>query len=429
MIEQMQYCNAASRRVWRPIPLVAALALTLTLFLLTVGAVTATAQTYRVLYTFQNSGPNGDAPLAGLLRDSSGNLYGLTTEGGDTSLSACNHYGCGTLFKLTPSGQYSVLHTFTGGADGWPLETWGSLIADSLGNMYGVSAINGIYGNGVLFQMTPSGTFTIRHSFASYPTDGTGPQFTLYRDPRTFAVELYGTTFGGGAYGDGTVFLQGGSSFESDRILHSFNKTDGFGPQAGLTPDAAGNLYGTAGQGGSSNCGVVFKLSPSGQYTVLYNFACAPDGNLPGPVVLDAQGNIYGGTWTGGDIHAPGCFPAGCGILYKLTPSGQYTILHTFHFTEGAVPNQMLLDANGILWGTTSHGGSNYGVIFKLDPNDQTYTVVYTFDGEANGGTPYDGLIEDSQGNFYGTTNSGGNTGCGHNQWDCGVIFEFTPAQ
>ncbi len=115
------------------------------LLLLTFVAQTAAAQTYTILYTFQG-GTDGGFPNAGVYRDSSGNLYGITNTAGNRN--DCNDYGCGTVYKLTPSGQLSVLHTFTGGADGWPNATWGSLIPDPAGNLYGVASIGGLRDNG-----------------------------------------------------------------------------------------------------------------------------------------------------------------------------------------------------------------------------------------------------------------------------------------
>ena len=172
----------------------------------------------------------------------------------------------------------------------------------------------------------------------------------------------------------------------------------------------------------AGGCGTLFKMTRTGGFTVLHHFTCAPDGYIPGSLIMDAQGNIYGDTMEGGDPLA--CPFYGCGIIFKLTPSGQYTILHTFHNTEGGVPNEMMLDANGLLWGTTAGGGAhNNGVIFSIT-TDGAYTDRYDFQGGMQGGVPYSGLIEDAQGNFYGT-NGGGILHCV--QSGCGMIYKFTP--
>jgi len=388
--------------------------------LLTFAAQTAVAQTYTILYTFQG-GTDGGFPNAGVYRDSSGNLYGITNTAGNRN--DCNDYGCGTVYKLTPSGQLSVLHTFTGGADGWPNATWGSLIPDPAGNLYGVASIGGLRDNGTVFQVTPSGGFTVRHTFPSSNNDGLGPQFSLLRDATTGLI--YGTTFNGGAHNFGAVFVLSNAGIGADIVVHSFDFSDGAFPQGSVASDGQGNLYGTAGQGGTDNCGVAFKMRTIGTgYTVLHNFACAPDGYFPGSVVLDAQGNMYGGTQEGGD--APACPGFGCGIIFKVTPSGQETILHTFRGPEGAVPNELMWGADGNLWGTTAGGGTHdQGTIFKITTGG-TYTDVYNFEGGLNGGVPYAGLTQDPEGNFYSTV-GGGIMAC--IQSGCGMIFKFTPPQ
>ncbi|MFZ0793039.1 MAG: choice-of-anchor tandem repeat GloVer-containing protein [Candidatus Korobacteraceae bacterium] len=399
----------------------AAIAAFAAVLLLTLAAQTAAAQTYTILYTFQG-GTDGGFPNAGVYRDASGNLYGITNTAGNRN--DCNDYGCGTIYKLAPGGQLSVLHTFTGGADGWPNATWGSLIPDPAGNLYGVASIGGLHDNGTVFRITPSGGFTVLHTFPSSPNDGLGPQFTLLRDATTGII--YGTTFGGGPGGYdgyGTVFALSKAGVGSDVVLHAFSYSDGALPQGSVASDGAGNLYGTAGQGGSNDCGVVFKMRNTGAgFTVLHTFTCAPDGYLPGSVVLDAQGNIYGGTSEGGDAAA--CPAFGCGIIYKVTPGGQETILHTFHGPDGAVPNELMFGADGNLWGTTAGGGTHdQGTIFKMT-TDGTFTNEYNFEGGLNGGVPYAGLIQDPEGNFYSTV-GGGLLRC--IQSGCGMIFEFTP--
>jgi uncharacterized repeat protein (TIGR03803 family) len=394
-----------------------ALAVLATVFVYTLAAPASSAQTYTILYTFQGQA-DGGFPNSGVYRDASGNLYGITNTAGNRS--ECNGYGCGTVYELSAGGQFSVLHTFTGGVDGWPNATWGSLTPDPAGNLYGVASIGGTYNNGVAFRITPAGDFTVLHEFGSGLNDGLGPQFSLLRDPATGL--LYGTTFNGGANTYGTVFALTKAGVGGDFVLHSFDFTDGANPQGDIASDALGTLYGTAGDGGTKGCGVVWKLRNTGAYTVLYNFGCAPDGDLPSSVVLDAQGNIYGGTLEGGDVAS--CHFNGCGIIFKVTPSGQETILHTFHSTDGAVPNELMFDSQGVLWGTTAGGGTyDQGTIFKIT-TDGTFTNVYNFEGGLNGGVPYAGLVEDSSGTFYGTV-GGGILAC--IQSGCGMVFKFTP--
>ncbi len=395
---------------------IAAVAKLVALVVFTIGTLPMLAQTYTVLYRFQGQA-DGGFPDGGLLRDAAGNLYGSTDIAG--ILTDCGNYGCGTVYKLTANGQFSVLHSFTGRSDGQNLNNYSSMIQDSQGNLYDLTSNGGAGNNGLIYRMSPTGAELVLHTFPSSPNDGLGPQFTLYRDANTGVI--YGTTFAGGAHNYGTVFAVPKAGVSNDVILHSFGGADGSYPQAGVVSDAAGNLYGTTGSG--AGCGTVFKMTRTGgNFTVLHHFTCAPDGFLPGPVILDAQGNIYGGTLEGGDSRT--CPAFGCGIIFKLSPSGQETILHTFRNTEGSTPNELMFDSQGNLWGTTAFGGAhNNGVIFEIT-SDGTYIDRYDFLGGANGGVPYSGLIQDPQGNFYGTV-GGGVLRCV--QSGCGMIYKFTP--
>ncbi len=388
--------------------------------LLTLAAQIVPAQTYTILYTFQGQ-TDGGFPNAGVYRDASGNLYGITNTAGNRS--NCNGYGCGTIYKLTVNNEFSVLHTFTDVPDGWPNATWGALIPDPAGNLYGVASIGGIGNNGTAFSITPTGSFALLHSFPAGPNDGLGPQYSLLRDKNGL---IYGTTFGGGPRGlngYGTIFLLTKATIAGDIVLHSFTGGDGANPQGAIAADSTGNIYGTTASGGSGGCGTVWKMNTTGLFKVLYNFKCAPDGYLGGSVVVDAQGNVYGGTYEGGDPQA--CPFFGCGIIFKISPSGQETILHTFRNKEGAVPNELMFDSQGLLWGTTSGGGTyDKGTIFTIT-TDGVYTDVYDFQGGMNGGVPYAGLVQDSNGAFYGTV-GGGVVNC--IQSGCGMVFKFSPA-
>jgi uncharacterized repeat protein (TIGR03803 family) len=192
-----------------------------------------------------------------------------------------------------------------------------------------------------------------------------------------------------------------------------------------------GNLYGTTFAGGPSGCGVVYKMNPAGNETVLYSFTCGADGLGPGSaVVFDPAGNLYGTTSFGGNGS---CFihkgPSGCGVVYKLSPSNQFTLLHTFEVTgsndeEGYYPSSgVILDSAGNLYGTTSEGGPAYGgLVYKMNPAGSE-TVLYNFCSLGNcadGAHPSGGVIPDSSGNLYGVTSSGGAASC-----LCGVVFKL----
>jgi uncharacterized repeat protein (TIGR03803 family) len=227
------------------------------------------------------------------------------------------------VFKLSPTGAETVLHSFNG-ADGAVPDS-GFLVLDKAGNLYGTTNGGGAHNHGVVFKLSPTGTETVLHSFTE-GADGAYPVAGLLRDA---ARNLYGTTDGGGAHNQGVVFkLSPCDSGYDFSVVHSFTGgADGGGPTGDLIQDAAGNLYGTTGSGGSStcllgagNCGVVFKLSPTGTETVLYSFIGGADGGGPyAGVIQDAVGNLYG-TTPGGGAESSACFVGTCGVVFRLAP-------------------------------------------------------------------------------------------------------------
>jgi uncharacterized repeat protein (TIGR03803 family) len=395
-----------------------------TAFLFTIALVTgqfAQAQTkasaYEVLYTFQGGG-DGAIPVASLLRDNAGNLYGTTEYRGT--------YDWGVVFKLDPSGNESVLHTFTDGADGATPRA--ELIRDSAGNFYGTALQGGRYKCGVIFKIDTGGRYTALHSFNC--ADGAFPEGGLLLNS---AGDLYGTASFGGATGYGVIFKLDPRTRRLT-VLYSFSGApDGAQPMAGLISDAAGNLYGTTEVGGTFNVGVVFKLDNSGNETVLHNFTGGTDGGYPlASLIQDSAGNLYGTTSYGGIS----CIFSGigCGVAFKLdTTTGNVTVLHAFTGgADGAFPGgRLFMDSAANLYGTTPLGGAaggcgggGCGVIFKLDSKSSKETVLYTFAGGTDGGQPSAGLIRDSAGNFYGTAGTAGFSGdCG---LGCGVVFKLS---
>jgi len=268
--------------------------------------------TETVLHSFNDNGADGAYPLASLIFDAAGNLYGTTQQGG---IHSCKGKTCGTVFEMTPreggGWSESVLHSFGNGTDG--VNPQGSLISDASGNLYGTTYQGGIHSQGTVFEMTPRDgggwTETVLHSFGR-GTDGVSPNATLIFDT---TGNLYSTTIAGGIHNGGTVFElspQDGGGW-TETVLHSFgNGTDGANPQAGLVIDATGNLYGTAITGGIHSDGAVFELSPQpgGGWaeTVLHSFGNGADGINPyAGLIVDAAGNLYGTTVAGG-IHADG---------------------------------------------------------------------------------------------------------------------------
>ncbi len=393
----------------------------------------------RVLLNF--NGQDGRLPQAGLIFDAAGNLYG-TTEGGGTG-SNCGAFGCGTVFELTPAAgggwTETVLYSFGGSPDG--ADPLAGLIFDAAGNLYGTTGAGGTYDYGTVFELTPAAgggwTETVLHNFNYNVTDGYYPYAGLIFDA---AGNLYGTTSQGGTYGYGwgTVFeltpAAGGGWTE--KVLHSFpdyNGTDGTSPYAGLIFDAAGNLYGTTSQGGTYIFrGTVFELTPAAgggwTETVLHSFGNGADADSPqAGLIFDAAGNLYGTTVEGGT--GSNCI-FGCGTVFELTPAagGGWTekVLYSFNAngTDGYYPYAgLIFDAAGNLYGTTRYGGTSSGcapygcgTVFELTPaagGTWTETVLHNFGNGTDGATPLAGLIFDAAGNLYGTTSSGGTYGYG----------------
>ncbi len=282
-----------------------------------------------VLYSFRGGVQYfGYVPNA-VIRDEQDNLYGTTVLGGKGG--ACFGYGCGVVFKLDSAGKETVLYTFKGGRDGgYPS---GPIVRDVAGNLYGETAYGGDLtcfppnGCGTVFKLTPSGKETVLHRFTGAGGDGAQAWSGLIRDREG---NLYGSTVDGGTgpnctsegNGCGTVFKVDKNGKET--VLHSFtgNAGDGAPIYATLAVDAMGNIYGTTPNGGSQNCnsgcGAIFMLEPTGKDTIVHEFTGGVDGADPQTgVIMDSAGNIYGTTASGGDLNCGG--GSGCGTIYKLS--------------------------------------------------------------------------------------------------------------
>jgi len=351
-----------------------------------------------LLYSF-TGGADGGVPESSVIGDGAGNLYGTTNSGGASN--------AGVVFRLNAKGQETVLYSFTGGADGgYP---YSGVIRDAAGNLYGTTTYGGGADLGVVYKVDATGHETVLHSFTG-AADGGHPNAGLILDAKG---NLYGTTVNSGAEYGGVVFRM--DPMGNETVLHSFSGEDGVEPYAGVIGDGAGNLYGTTFYGGTTDNGVVYKLDAKGNETVLYNFTGGADGGEPqAGVILDAQGNLYGTTLLGGT----GDCPEGCGVVYKLDASGQESVLHSFTGgADGANGNGdpgLIRDAEGNLYGATSNGGgpASAGVLFELDPAGQE-SVLYTFPSASDGANPHAGVIDDGKGNLYGTTYSGGPANAG----------------
>jgi uncharacterized repeat protein (TIGR03803 family) len=397
---------------------------------------------FKTLHKFTGS-KDGGSPVAGLIFDTAGNLYGTTSVGGN--LSDCNGYGCGVVFELIPNadGRWTekVLRRFTGAKDG--ATPYSSVIFDQAGNLYGTTQTGGATGCwyywtcGVVFELTPNANGTwkekVLHTF--HGPDGGLPYAGLVLDG---GGNLYGTTQRGGSQIYGVVFelMPSADGSWKEKQLHRFTSgKDGAFPDAGLIFDQAGNLYSTASNGACDYgaCGDVFELMPnpngSWKIKILHYFSGESDGyETSAGLVFDAAGNLYGtSAWGGGKGSCWGARP--CGVVFELTPNvdGSWTehVLHQFTGGEdGGNPEaDLILDSAGNLYGTAAVGGAHgYGVVFKLAPNANggwDETVLHSF-MDKPGANPQSALIFDPAGNLYGTTAGDGKT-------TFGSVFEITP--
>jgi len=395
--------------------------LTVALALAAVVTPCAHGQTFNVVHNF-SGGSDGANPLSGFTIDAAGNLYGTTNAGGVS--------GTGTVFKMTPSGSEMVLYSFPGGVYG--ANPGASLLLDKVGgDLYGTTYAGGAFGAGTVFKVSPyGGKQQVLYSFTG-GTDGGNPEAGLSMDDAGY---LYGTTTAGGTSNNGTVFrlgvhLQSGSF--PYRVLYSFGPgADGKIPVAGVTLDTAGNLYGTTSAGGTHGYGTVFKLnrSPSSGVNTpwtentLHNFQNASDGAVPyAGLIFDQAGNLYGAATEGGQSPNVG------GTIFKLTPSQGGWAFSTLYSLPGSgisgTFRNVLMDASGSLYGTTHcDGANNAGTVYKLTNSGGTWTYhsLYVFSGGNDGLYSFSNLVLDANGALYGSTNEGGSHGSG-------VVFKITP--
>jgi uncharacterized repeat protein (TIGR03803 family) len=396
------------------------------------GHAGAQGYTYTVLHSFCGFCTDGSGPLAGLIQDAAGNLYGTTYAGGANDE--------GTVFEVDSSGQETVLYSFCsrGGSkckDG--ALPYAGLIEDAAGNLYGTAYDGGADGwpGGTIFKVDSTGHEEVLFDFCSEGCEtGQEPAAGLIQDA---AGNLYGTTQYGGAgncdfgldyTGCGTVFK---ITRRKETVLYRFkDPPDGTNPVSGLVMDEKGNLYGTTPIGGVNKSGTVFRVDSDGHEKVLYNFcsqggADCTDGYEPDGLIRDTKGNLYGTTYGGGAYDG--------GAVFKLDKKGNETVLYSFcseggsSCIDGNGPNGVIQDAAGNLYGTTSGGGANGGgTVFELDSTGQE-TVLYSFcsAGGANctdGFQPWAGLMRDAAGDLYGTTYLGG-----ADYYYAGTVFKLTP--
>ncbi len=349
------------------------------------------AQTYQVLVNCDTANASSTAPLT---PGPDGNLYGTTTQG--------RTYG--TVFKMTPSGSLTTLHTFdsTDGAS----PTGGVMFASD-GNLYGTTNQGGSATTGSVFKVSTGGSFTSLYSFTGTSEDGGAPVGKLVQ---AGDGNLYGVTYSAGANGCGAIYqMTTSGTFTS---LYNFNcQSDGGYPRSGLILASDGNLYGTTSAAGVSGYGTVYRIGLDGSFAVIYHFG-NNEGNTPyAALIQGSDGAFYGTTYQGGS--------GGYGTAFRLTTAGSLTTLYSFSGTDGKNPRGSLLQgSDGNLYGTTYYGGNAiYGTIFVVTPDGQ-FTRLHSFTG-GDGQNPAAGLAEDPAGTFIGTTFAGGTN-------NKGVVFSLT---
>jgi uncharacterized repeat protein (TIGR03803 family) len=420
--------------------------ITVSIFLLSIATcVASSAQTYTTLASFD--GTNGRVPQGQLVQGRDGNFYGTTVEGGAGSGADCNA-NCGTVFKVTTGGKITALHQFctqTGCPDGNSPQA--GLIQATDGNFYGTTIGGGKAGHGTVFKITSAGDLTTLYNFCSQPncTDGDYPTAGLVQGTDG---NFYGTTATGGVYlgtsvicatiifngnfGCGTVFklTPKGELTTLYNFCSKSNCTDGYQPLAGLLQATDGNFYGTAYGGGGgggggvnceSDCGTIFKITPQGTLTTVYNFCSKPDcadGAYPSSNVIQAKdGNFYGTSYRGNTV-------------FKLSPAGKLTTLYNFcsqpECADGLGPAAALMQAtDGNFYGTTEDGGTGgnngSGVVFKITA-EGAFTTLYSFCSKpdcVDGSDGFAGLTQGTNGTIYGAAALGGSS-------DYGVIFSLS---
>jgi uncharacterized repeat protein (TIGR03803 family) len=391
----------------RTLSLKTAVTLIATFLIVTHCAPFASAQTFTLLHSFPSSTNDGANPLGNIAVDAKGNVYGITEAGG---------IGGGAVFKVSANGTETILDTPCC-YDGQGF--YGGLIRDTKGNLYTVTQEGGTDGYGAVIEVAGNGTETVLYNF-----NGQNGNFSLAPPWQDAEGTLYGNTSYGGSIetvcgGECGLILKLTPSGE-ETVLHNFVGTDGFRPYSGVIADAEGNFYGTTESGGAAGYGTVYKLTAAGKISVLHSFTGGSDGSYSfAGLVEDKQGNLYGAASAGGTF--------GEGTIFKVTIGGKFSVLYTFTGgADGSEPSAtLLLDSKGNLYGEASFGGDDTcfkpvgcGTVFELSPAGQL-TVLHTFEGAADGFVPSGVLARDSAGNLYGTAWVGGPNGQG-------TVFKLT---
>lgn len=396
-------------------------------------AISSSAQTFTRLASFNST--NGANPSQALIQGLDGNLYGTAAGGGIVNSSYCQN-GCGTFFKITPTGALSLLYIFCSQAnciDGQ--EPVGALVLGSTGEFYGTTLGGGANGQGTVFKISSAGKLTTLYNFCSQArcADGNFPEAGLLLASNG---NFYGTTANGGTYGFGTIFeITPQGDLTTLYNFCSLGPTCGQFPESGLIQASNGNFYGMTPLGGKYDWGTIFEMTEQNQFTALRAFVNDYHGGNPRSGLVEGPDeNLYGTTLIGGYFVT--C-ESGCGTIFKLTLTGQLTTLHAFCHAafcpDGANPYASpTLATDGNLYGSTEAGGASWshcigcGTLFEITPQGKL-TTIHLFCSETNcadGLGPIAPLVQATDGNFYGTTYAGGSSNACRGA--CGTIFKLS---
>jgi len=364
----------------------------------------AQGQTFTVLYNFTGD-TDGSNPSDQPVIDSHGNLFGTAADDGS------NRYG--TVWEYTYDGKYVVLHTFDGTDGAYP-----NGVRLAKGGLFGTTYEGGSFNAGTIFKITPGGTFTTLYNFGLQSNDPRGSLSGVTLDP---SGNMYGTSYKGGLYSNGTVWKL--SSGGTETVLHNFRYIDGGQPANGdLKRDKQGNLYGVACYGGISDGGTLFEIASDGTFSVLHNFnRLGADGYFPAGSLLEYAGVLYGTAQSGGLGNS--------GTVWKYNISSRkFRVLHSFSGPDGGAPfggvgcqQGKKAVCAGKLFGTASDGGTDgKGTVWEIDSSG-TFSTLHSFDF-SDGYDSLDRPFVDQAGNLFGTSNLGGSDGGG-------TLWEITAAK
>jgi len=332
-------------------------------------------------------------------------FQGIIAQGRDGNMYSTTSNGgtkfSGDVFKITPTGAVTSIHNFDGILECLPLS---GLALGVDGNFYGTTEGCGTSMVGTVFKSTTGGAFTALYNFTGMSDGGLPTAAPIQASDGSFYGTVRGSLTGGGM---GTVYKLTPGSPAKFTTLYQFDGTHGQFPAAALVQGADGNFYGTTEQGGSNAAGVVFKITLAGKLTVLFNFDTAHGADPVGPLVQANNGSLYGTAQKGGTNNS--------GVVFKITTNGLLTVLHNFNeTTDGGGPTAGLVQAtDGNFYGVASTGGSKGdGTIFKVNSTGTIFSVIHDFDG-VTGQTPQVTLIQNTNGILYGNTFVGGTRGEG----------------